>query len=254
MGFSMSLLRTPGIVIGEVNTGEADKILTIFTKKFGKIQAAVKGARRPKSNVIACSQFLVFSDFIFFKGRSMYSVNSCEVVEPFYNLRNDLYKLTYATYTAEVIREVIHENLPSYRVLQLFLNTLFTISELDKSPELITRAFEFRLMSLIGFKPQVDGCIHCGNKEEYNFFSFEKSGLVCAECGSRRQGMILISEGTAKALKYIINSDIKRLFSFSVPESILNELKLISGIFMKDKLEKDFQTLKFIDKLDVKFS
>lgn len=249
----MSLVRTQGIVIGEVNTGEADKILTIFTNKHGKIQAAFKGARRPKSNLIACSQFLVFSDFIFFKGKDLYKVNSCEVIETFYNIRNDLIKLTYASYAAEVIREVIHENLPSYRVLQLFLNTLFTLSETDKSPELIIRAFEFRLMSLIGYKPRVDNCAKCGQDKECLYFSFEKNGLVCSECEQGLTGAISISEGTARALRYVIKSDIKKLFSFSVPESVLKELRIISEIYLRDKLETDFQTLKFVDKINVKF-
>ncbi len=249
----MSLVRTQGIVIEEVNTGEADKILTIFTNKHGKIKAAVKGARRPRSSVIASSQFLVFSDFIFFKGKDLYKVNSCEVIETFYNIRNDLIKLTYASYAAEVIREVIHENMPSYRVLQLFLNTLFTLSETDKSPELVIRSFEFRLMSLIGYKPRVDNCAKCGQNKECLYFSFEKNGLVCSECDQGSSGTISISEAAVKALRYIIKSDIRKLFSFSVTESVLRELRIISEIYVRDKLEKDFQTLKFIDKINVKF-
>ncbi len=246
----MSLIRTQGIVIGEVNTGEADKILTVFTKKYGKIQASVKEARKPRSNLIACSQFLVFSDFIFFKGKSeIYKVNSCDIIEPFYNIRNSISKLTYASYAAEVIREVIHENMQSYRVLQLFLNTLFALSETDKSPELICRAFEFRLMAMIGYKPQVDSCASCAGEDQCCFFSFEKNGLVCSECGAERLSSIAVTEGTVRALKYIIKSNLKKLFSFSVPEPVLKELRLISEIYLKDKLDKEFRTLKFLEKI-----
>lgn len=248
----MSLIRTQGIIIAETNTGEADKILTVFTKKYGKIQAVAKGARRTRSNMIACAQFLVFSDFILFKGKDIYKVNTCDVIEPFYNIRNDIVKLTYACYAAEIIKEVIHENLPSYRVLQLFLNTLFSFSETDKSPELIIRAFEIRLMALIGFKPHVDSCTKCGNNEKCSYFSFDKNGLICEDCNVVQDGAISVSDGTVRALRYIIKAEIKKLFAFAVPEIVLKELKLISEIFLREKLEKDFRTLKFLGKIDMR--
>lgn len=244
----MSIIRTHGIVVGEVDTGEADKILTIFTKKHGKIQAAVKDAKRPKSNLMACSQFLVFSDFIFFKGKDLYRINSCEIVEPFYNIRNDIQKLTYATHAAEIIKEVVREELPSFRTLQLFLNTLFALSETEKSPDLIIRAFELRLMALIGYKPQVDACSECEESKVCTHFSFRKSGLVCSECGEK-EGAISISSGAVRALRYIIKSDLRKLFSFEVNETVLKELKIISEIYLREKLEKEFKTLKFLEKI-----
>lgn len=64
---SMSYVKTTGIVIKEVHTGEADKILTIFTRNLGKITASAKGARRPRSRLIAGTQLLCYSDFVLLK-------------------------------------------------------------------------------------------------------------------------------------------------------------------------------------------
>lgn len=247
----MNLIRTQGIVIHEIEHGDADKILTIFTKRLGKIQALAKGARRLKSSLMACSQFLVFSDFIFFKGREIYSINACEIIEPFYNIRNDLTRLAYGSYCSEIIKEVIQENQPSYRTLQLFLNTLFALSATDKSPELIIRTFELRLMALIGYRPYVDHCVICGKDNKTYYFSFLRSGLVCEKCAMDQQGIMAISEGTVEALRYIVKSNIKKLFSFSVNELILKELKIISEIYLKNKLDREFKTLKFIDKFNI---
>lgn len=248
----MSLVRTQGIVIGEVDTGESDKILTIFTKKYGKIQASVKGAKRPRSNLTACSQILVFSDFILYKGKDSYKVNTCDIIESFYKIRNDLIKLTYASYFIEIINYIVQENLPSYRVLQLFLNTLFILSETDKSPEMVARVFEMRLMSIIGYKPRIDNCAVCGANKQCNQFSLEKSGLICEDCQKEFYTGITISESTVKALRYILKSDIKKIFSFTASDDILKELKLISIIYIQDKLEKEFKSLKFLDKLNIK--
>jgi len=245
----MNLIKTQGVVVGEIATGEADKILTIFTQKHGMIKAAVKGACRPKSSMIASSQFLVFSDFILYKGKDLYRISSCEIIEPFYNIRNDIVRLTYASYAAELIKEVIHENIQSYRVLQLFLNTLHAISNSDKSLEMIIRAYELRLMCLSGYKPRVDICASCGKNSESKYFSFGHNGLICAECGENQLGTVCVSAATVSAIKYIIKSDIKKLFSFSASEMVLKELKLINEIFIKEKLEKEFKSLKLLEKI-----
>ncbi|MGE5329531.1 MAG: DNA repair protein RecO [Deltaproteobacteria bacterium] len=245
----MNLIKTQGIVVGEKAAGEADKILTIFTQKHGMIKAAVKGAYRPKSSMIASSQFLVFSDFILYKGKDLYRLSSCEVIEPFYNIRNDIIKLTYASYAVELIKEVIHENMQSYRALQLFLNTLHAISNSGKSLEMIIRAYELRLMCLCGYKPQIDICASCGKNSDKKYFSFSHNGLICEECGQNKKDVVSVSEPTVSTIKYIIKAEVKKLFSFSVSQMVLKELKLINEIFIKEKLEKEFKSLKLLEKI-----
>lgn len=244
----MSLVKTNGIVIDEISTGEADKILTIFTKKYGVIKASVKGACRANNTNSACSQFLVYSDYILYKGKDMYKLNSGEIINPFYEIRNDIIKLTYASYSAELIKEIVRENISSFRILQLFLNTLFMLAKGEKSTELIIRSFELKLMTLAGYKPRVENCAKCG-KHECNSFNFEESGLLCSECSLNKIGSIEISPSTIKAIRYIIHSDMKQVFSFEVADIILKELKLINGIYIKQKLEKDFKSLKVLDTL-----
>jgi len=245
----MNLIKTQGVVVGETTTGEADKILTIFTKKHGMIKAAVKGACRPKSSMVACSQFLVFSDFILYKGKDLHSLSSCEVIEPFYNIRNDILRFTYASYAAELVKEVVHENIQSYKILQLFLNTLHAISNSDKSLEMIIRTYELRLMSLCGYKPRIDICACCGKSLDCKYFGFNYNGLICGECGENQQAAVSVSDATVSTIRYIIKSDIKKLFSFSASEMVLKELKLINEIYVKEKLEKEFKSLKILEKI-----
>ena len=64
-----------------------------------------------------------------FKGQNTYNINSCEIIEVFYNLRIDLDKLIVATNITKIILDVTTENQYSYKILQLFLNTLYTLSE-----------------------------------------------------------------------------------------------------------------------------
>lgn len=249
----MSFLKTTGIVIKEVNTGEADKIVTIFSGSKGKISGAAKGARRPKSRLVAGAQLLCYSEFVLFKGKDIYSVNSCDVIEPFYNIRNDLVRLTYAAHMTEIINDVIQENQPATKVLQLFLNSLYMLSKTDKSPLQVVRIFELRLLSIIGYAPSVNSCTNCGSNLIHNMlFSFDKCGFICGDCVTKDKGAIHISEGTAKALNYIVYSKMNNLFNFEVSDNVLEELGRISKRFVKDRLEKDYRKLDFLKTLDIR--
>ena len=81
-------------------------------------------------------------------------MNSCETIEQFYNLRCDLDKLTIAANLTKIIIDVTTENENCYKILQLFLNTLYTISETDKNISQVVSTFKLRLLSIIGFTPQ----------------------------------------------------------------------------------------------------
>lgn len=243
----MSYIKTKGVIIKELNVGEADKILTIFSKNKGKIAGAAKGARRPKSRLIAGAQLFCYSEFVLFKGKDMYSINSCDVIEPFYEIRNDLVKLTYAAHINEIIIDNVQEEQPSSRVLQLFLNSLYMLSKSDKSPEQITRVFEIRLMAILGYAPSVMGCIRCGKEDFKDFaFSFKHCGFLCKQCISDDRYALSLSEGAARAINYIVYSNIKNIFNFEVSNKILLELGKVSKRYIKDRLDKEYSKLDFL--------
>ncbi len=96
-----------------------------------------------------------------FKGTTHYHINSCEVIEVFYNLRCDLDKLEYAMNINKIVQEVTTENQNCFSILQLYLNTLYTISETDMDLELVLSIFKLRLASILGFRPMIDACVEC---------------------------------------------------------------------------------------------
>lgn len=105
--------------------------------------------------MLAGTQFLSFGEYVLYKGNSAsYNINSCEPIEVFYNLRIDLDKLQYAAYIAKIVEDVTNENDSSYNILQLILNTIYTISETDMDKDFVTSIFKLRLLSLIRFYPK----------------------------------------------------------------------------------------------------
>ena len=190
---------------------------------------------------MAGTQFLCFGEYILYKGSEIYSMNSCETIEVFYNIRTDLDKLNYASYITKVINDITTENQNTYKVLQLFLNTLYMISETDKDLSLIKSVFVLRLLSIIGFRPNIDECTNCKDKENLTHFSFKDSGFKCLECSKQDKGAIEISSTTKDAIKYIVLANSKKIFSFDVPQDSIKELEIISKIYLQEKLEKEYK-------------
>lgn len=234
----MGTLKTKGIIIAEKNFSDFDKIVTMLTPN-GKIEVSAKGARRPKSQFMAGTQFLCFGDYMLFKGSNVYTLNSCDVVEVFYNIRIDIEKLEYASKITRMILDVTYENQNTYRIMQLYLNTLYVISEMDLDLDFIISVFKIRLMVLLGFTPIVDKCLECG-KDDIKYFSFKDNGFKCEECSKQDTGAVSMSEGTRDAIRFIVKAPAKKIFSFDISNESKKELKLIAKIYTDTKLEKEY--------------
>ena len=240
----MALIKTKGIVILESNMNDYDKMVTILTPDLGKIGVAARGARRPKSTIMAGTQFLSFCDFVLYSSPSSYSINSCETIEVFYNIRTDLEKLNYASVISKMVYDVTDENQYTYNILQLLLNTLYMISETDKNLDFIFSIFKMRLMNYLGFTPQLGKCTNCGRQDNIAYFSIKNSGFECKDCGKSDKSALSINNDTFKSLKYIVSAPAKKIYSFNISEEAEKELQLISTLYVNDKLDKEYKVAK----------
>ena len=234
----MGTIKMSGIIISENNLGDYDKMLTMLTPGLGKISCVAKGARRQRSALLAGTQFLCFGEYLMYRGANTYNINSCETIEVFYKLRTDLDKLNYAVEITKIIRDVTEENENCYKILQLFLNTLYTLSETDKKPELILSIFKLKLLCFLGFTQRITECANCKQKEKISYFSLRDNGFKCSTCGKQDKSCLQMSESTQNAIKYIVMAPPKKLFSFNLKDESLNELKLITKLYFNEKLEK----------------
>lgn len=244
----MGIIKTKGIVTKIVNYSDSDKILTVITADQGKIQVFCKGAKKSKSALLASTEFLSFSEFVLYEGNGdMFRLSSAEVIEVFYNLRIDIEKLSYATTMAQIMNDVCFEEELCYKKLQLFLNTLYVLSETDKELEFVYAIFRVRLLAILGFIPRLGACVSCekgASEIELKSFSIKDNGLKCEICARMDKGAIKISEVTYTSLIYILSVDAKKIFSFEIPKEALEELKLLVQIYTTEKLEKEYKVMK----------
>ena len=200
-----------------------------------------KGARKPKSALLAGTQMFCFAEYLVYKGSQTYHINSVEPIEIFYNLRIDLDKLKYAVHINKIVKDVTRENQNCYKILQLLLNTLYTISETDKNLDMVLGIFKLRLLCILGFTPKIRYCTNCKSEDNLIHFSIKDNGLKCETCGKQDTSCIKISESTLNAIRYTVTAPPKKLYSFNVKEEALEEFKLVTKIYFNDKLEKEYK-------------
>lgn len=227
----MKLTKIKGIVIKETSYKDNDKIITILSDELGKVSVIAKGAKKTNSPNLASSQYLVYSEFVLYKGTNYYYVNSSEVINMFYNLRVDFEKLQIAFELTKLVFSVTDENQDTSSVLKLLLNTLYVIDKLDKDPKLVTAIFKIKLLDILGFTPRIDVCNNCRKKtyenvEEKVFYDYINNTFYCRDCvlNSSKNRCIEISVPTLIAINYVIKSDIKKVFSFDLKEKYDFEL------------------------------
>lgn len=237
----MANVKINGIVIAENNMGDYDKMLTILTPNYGKISCVAKGARRPQSALLAGTQLFCFGEYMMYKGTNTYHINSCETIEIFYNLRTDLDKLKYAIHINKIIQDITEENENCYKILQLFLNTLYTLSETEKDKDFVLSVFKMRLLCILGFMPRVTKCVSCKEKKNLSKFSIRDNGFKCDACGRQDKSSLDMSESARSAILYTISAPPKKLYSFSLKDDSLREFELISKIYFNEKLEKEYK-------------
>lgn len=235
----MNLIKVKGIVIREVQYKDNDKIITILTDTLGKISCIARGAKKTNSPILANSQYLVYNEFVLYKNKNFYYINSASIVDTFYNLRVNLDKLEIVFELTKILQRVTDENEDTTDILKLFLNTLYILNKLDKNNDLIVATFKIKLFCLLGFMPRIEKCAQCGQAfgnidvKDRVYYDYVSNIFCCGECikSKDKRRYIEINRITLIAIEYIMKSDIKKVFSF--------ELKDISGIKLFSQVYSD---------------
>jgi DNA repair protein RecO (recombination protein O) len=116
--------QTEAVVIRKIKLGEADRILTLYTPQYGKIEAVAKGVRRPKSKMAGHLELLTYSHLNLARGRNLDTIIGAQTIESYLNLKNDLMLTSYGLYAAELINQFTVSHIASQSLFDLFLNTL----------------------------------------------------------------------------------------------------------------------------------
>ena len=243
-------LTIQGLVLRVTDYNDRDALLTVLTRRHGKLTLKARGLRRKNSPLTAPCQLLAFGEFTLFEYRGMYTINEASSIELFQNLRRDLGKLSLGTYFAQAAEVISQEDLPNPELLSLLLNCLYALSKLDLPEPQVKAVFELRAACLAGYTPELTGCQLCGN-ERAEQFDISAGRLECSIHRSPDSGGIRmpVSAGALEAMRYIVLCDAKRLFSFQTGRESLEKLSQVRESYLTTQLERGFSTLDFYKSL-----
>ncbi|MCC5910351.1 MAG: DNA repair protein RecO [Clostridiaceae bacterium] len=245
------ILKTEGFVLKSKKYGEADSLLTIFTRKLGKVNAIAKGARKPKSTLSSGVQPFCYSEFILYKGKSLYTVSQSEPKEIFYALREDVKKLSYASYLMELVEVVTNEGQTNNRLFTLLGRALYILAKPEVEVNTVIRSFEVNFMNYSGYKPEVSQCVNCGISDAKVYrFSSQEGGILCNQCFGTDLYAMKISPHTLRLIKYLMAKDITEIEKLKISDFLNEELKKILKNYILVHINKyDFKSLEVAEKL-----
>ena len=238
-------INTNGIILREQNIGEKDRLVTVLTRERGILKAFVRGANSLKDKKHSATGLLCYSDFSIFEGKDSYIIDSAEPVEVFFNLRNDITKISLAQYFCEISFELAPEGENAEDFLRLMLNCLHMLANNKKPAEQLKAIFELRTASLAGYMPNLVACDACGEFETKKmYFDIEKGLLYCENCVEYAT-LFEIDVSLVRSLRHIVYAPLEMLFNFSLPDESLEELSFITERYLLTHANRNFKTLEF---------
>ena len=135
-----------GIILKERNYGESSKILDVFTREYGLIGVISKGSKKIKSKLSGVSNRLTYGIFnLYYKQDKLSTLISVDVINPFYNIKNNIINIGYATYLSELTYQIIKQSIKHEEIFNTFINSLLKINE-NFDPLVITNIYELKML------------------------------------------------------------------------------------------------------------
>lgn len=242
-------IETEGIVIRAVKYSESDLILTIISRKFGKIGIYAKGAKRVKSPIMSSTQIFALSMFSLSPTSNSFRLQRADLIKNYYKLSSTLDKYYYGSYFMEFSEKVLMDNQTNIKLFDLLKETLDVLEE-TQNYNLLRLIFELRALEYIGLKPEVLKCSNCGiiDLGESTKFSISEGGLICKKCNINIKRTIKLDPSTVRLIRYIFQNEIRKSADAKVSEVLIKEARNLIDAYLREHIGiESFKSLNFID-------
>jgi DNA repair protein RecO (recombination protein O) len=231
---------------------EADKIVTVYTKDYGKITAIAKGVRKTKSKFGSSLEILTYSIFLIYKGRNIDIVSQTEILESFFSTSKEVIKFAFAANCVEIVNKLTEEreiNIGLFNLLKEVLHYLRGTND----PKLLALSFKWQTMSILGYRPSLNHCCRCNKSIEDQkemYFNIREGGLVCNNCiAEDKEECIKVYLYFVKLVRKILITPLSTISNATIPDIKMKELEKITDLYIAYHSEKSFKTDRFLKSL-----
>jgi DNA repair protein RecO (recombination protein O) len=198
------LYKDEGVVLRTIKLGEADRIVTLFTRQNGKVRAVAKGIRKTKSRFGGRLEPFTRAGLVIYRGRSLDTITQADILTSFYEVRTDFDRFTAGSALVDLVEKVTPEREKELNVYVLLLAALGALAA-GKGAGVVP-AFTVKLLSISGYHPQLLGCAGCGG-QELVAFSAGLGGAVCEGCRREDRSSIPIDAESIALMRTLLASD-----------------------------------------------
>ncbi|HLS22509.1 MAG TPA: DNA repair protein RecO [Pseudogracilibacillus sp.] len=243
------LQKTTGIVLRTQDYRETHKLVTIFTKDFGKLTAISQGANKPRSRLSAVSQLFTYAQFLLYIPKGLATLRQGEVLSTYRNIRQDLTRTSYAAYIIELTDKLLEERKAEPILFYQLEQTLNWINEEDDYLIPIMM-YEMKLFQYGGFAPVVDRCVNCNHKEPLYSFSIQEGGALCRRCSPIDQYATILQPALFRILTIFQQVPLERVGNINVKEENINLLRKLFDSYYERYGGYRLKTKKFLNSLN----
>jgi DNA repair protein RecO (recombination protein O) len=243
------LQKCEGIVIRTTDYGETNKVVTLYTREWGKIGVMARGAKKPNSRLSSITLLFTHGYFLIQKGTGLGSVQQGEIISSLRSIGEDIFLTAYASYIVELTDKCTEDKKPNPFHFELLFQTLNYLNE-GYDPDVLMNIYEMKMLNVMGLYPILNQCSICGSTDGNFSFSIREGGFICHRCLARDPYHLKISPATVKLLRLFYYFDLSRLGSISVKEETKAELKQVISLYYDEYSGLYLKTKKFLSSID----
>jgi len=254
----MPIEKTEAIILKSQKLGETSKIITLYSRNYGKIKVVAKGARGLKSRFFGTLETLNFISLVFYvkENRDLQFLSQAEIIKPFIHIKNNLEKLSLASVASEIIVRSQYADESNPYLFKTILEFLNGLEMANTGFENYLYWFQLKFLKCGGFKPQLDRCVICKKRNINNrksYFSIEQGGCICSNCKKYETAKVLISQNTLNYLQFLDNCQSGKIHEATNSTQIIKESAFVLNKFMAYHIEGvgHLNSIKFLEQIRV---
>jgi DNA repair protein RecO (recombination protein O) len=243
------LQKCEGIVIRTTDYSETNKIVTIYTREWGKVGVMARGAKKPNSRLAAVTQLFSYGYFLIQKGNGLGSLQQGEMISSMRTIREDIIHTAYASYVLELTDKCTEEKKPNPYLFELLMQTLNYMNE-EYDLDILVHIYQMKMLNSLGLYPILNKCSVCGETDGHFSFSIRENGFICHRCLEKDPYHFKISAATLKLLRIFYYLDLSRLGDISVKTETKKELKKVIDAYYEEYSGLHLKSKRFLDQME----
>jgi DNA repair protein RecO (recombination protein O) len=236
--------KTDAIVLRSMPFRDQSKILTLYTKSFGKLSAIAKGVRSAQNKFASAFEVGSHISTVLYKksSRDLQLISDASIKTPFLNITGSLERLGSMHYALELVRVCTEEDEVNAPLFNLLLDTLTKINDVKKNAPNFFLRFQVRLVSLLGFTPTFTACVASGVNLKKVLATGEKELLLVPDLGGVALRSEAIAHGVAgkpisvqsfKLIDYLASSKPDDLDTLAIAPNVAREISHILDVYFR---------------------